>query len=386
MASIRKLPNGKWQGQFRPIAGGKQLTKTHARKATVQRWLDEQTAAIIVGTYADPKAGRVTLRSYFDSWSKRQIWEANTLSAMSVAVASTTFIDQPLRSITKAHVEEWVRAMQTKPRGVDKDGNPKARGLAPGTIHTRFVNIRSVFRAAIADRKIGSDPSLGVRLPKTRRADSAMRIPTAEQVRKLLNATAPEYRALIALCAFAGLRIGEAAALKVGDIDFLGRTVEVARQVQRTAGYEAEIRAPKHGSERTVAAADGLLSFLSQHVALRGLQGAPEAWMFPSLRDQPAHRTTVAHAWHQAKLKAGVDGFRLHDLRHFYASGLIAAGCDISTVQHALGHSSPTVTLNTYTHLWPKAEDRTRAAAQGLLAQVFGSTDESLTNGSAETA
>ncbi|GAA0997043.1 hypothetical protein [Subtercola frigoramans] len=49
----------------------------------------------------------------------------------------------------------------------------------------------------------------------------------------------------------------------------------------------------------------------------------------------------------------------------------IAAGCDISTVQHTLGHSTPTVKLNTYTHLWPEAEDRTRAAAEGLMAQVF---------------
>lgn len=60
--------------------------------------------------------------------------------------------------------------------------------------------------------------------------------------------------------------------------------------------------------------------------------------------------------------------FTLHSLRHFCASGLIAAGCDVVTVQHALGHSSPMITLNTYSHLWPKAEDRTRAAASSLWA------------------
>jgi len=61
-----------------------------------------------------------------------------------------------------------------------------------------------------------------------------------------------------------------------------------------------------------------------------------------------------------------MEGFTLHDLRHFYASGLIAAGCDVVTVQHALGHATPTITLDTYSHLWPKAEDRTRAAAASL--------------------
>jgi integrase len=58
---------------------------------------------------------------------------------------------------------------------------------------------------------------------------------------------------------------------------------------------------------------------------------------------------------------------KLHDLRHFYASGLIASGCDVVTVQRALGHATATTTLNTYSHLWPTAEDRTRRAAEQLL-------------------
>src|ERR1700733_9573959 len=49
---------------------------------------------------------------------------------------------------------------------------------------------------------------------------------------------------------------------------------------------------------------------------------------------------------------------------HFYASGLISQGCDVVTVQRALGHASATTTLSTYAHLWPSAEDRTRKAAE----------------------
>jgi site-specific recombinase XerD len=58
----------------------------------------------------------------------------------------------------------------------------------------------------------------------------------------------------------------------------------------------------------------------------------------------------------------------LHDLRHFYASGLIAAGCDVVTVQRALGHAK--ATTNTYSHLWPTAEARTRQAATALWASA----------------
>lgn len=70
--------------------------------------------------------------------------------------------------------------------------------------------------------------------------------------------------------------------------------------------------------------------------------------------------------------------YRLHDCRHFFASGLIHAGCDVVTVQRALGHSSPSVTLDTYGHLWPNAADRTRTAAQGLVDQVFGASADGL--------
>jgi len=55
-------------------------------------------------------------------------------------------------------------------------------------------------------------------------------------------------------------------------------------------------------------------------------------------------------------------------LRHYFASGLIADGCDLVTVQHAPGHSSASITLNVYSQLWPKSEDRRRAAAAHLMA------------------
>ncbi|CAA9439943.1 MAG: Phage integrase family protein [uncultured Pseudonocardia sp.] len=68
----------------------------------------------------------------------------------------------------------------------------------------------------------------------------------------------------------------------------------------------------------------------------------------------------MGYLWRKARPAAGLPTLRMHDLRHFYASGLIAAGCDVVTVQRALGHASATVTLSTYAHLWPSAEDRTR--------------------------
>jgi len=64
----------------------------------------------------------------------------------------------------------------------------------------------------------------------------------------------------------------------------------------------------------------------------------------------------------------------MRDLRHFYASGLIASGCDVVAVQRALGHS-PTTTLTTYAHLWPTTEDRVRDAAARLVAEAVASAE-----------
>ena len=228
-----------------------------------------------------------------------------------------------------------------------------------------------VFRAAVNDRVIAADPCKGVSLPAVRRAEAAMELPTAEQVGALLQAAGESFQPFLGLCAFAGLRLGEAAAIQVGDIDFLRRTLKISRQVQR-----GEIRAPKYGSERTVFLPDGLLAMLSQQVARRGIAGMPEAWLFVGGTGElpPAHNS-VGNGWRATCKSAGVSGFTLHDLRHFYASGLIAAGCDVVTVQRALGHAQASTTLNVYAHLWPSAEDRTRAAAAELMQDAYPAAD-----------
>lgn len=63
-------------------------------------------------------------------------------------------------------------------------------------------------------------------------------------------------------------------------------------------------------------------------------------------------------------------GASLHDLRHFYASLLIKHRENVKTVQKRLGHSKPSITLDTYTHLWPDDEDTTRAAVEAVLGDV----------------
>ena len=180
-----------------------------------------------------------------------------------------------------------------------------------------------MFRAAVKDRVIGSDPTDGVRLPRGRRADVAMSIP------------APE--------------------------------------VQRVNGGAIDVRAPKYGSERVVYLADSLVKVFAGHLAAHGTTGK-DRWLFAGEGDDPPHQNTIGYWWRKTLRDASLSGIKLHDLRHFYASGLIAAGCDVVTVQRSLGHAKATTTLNTYAHLWPTAEDRTRKAAESIMSASLGET------------
>src|SRR4051812_40185972 len=96
---------------------------------------------------------------------------------------------------------------------------------------------------------------------------------------------------------------------------------------------------------------------------LSDLETTGTRWLFPGAGEHPLHQNSVGYRWRKARDAAGVD-YRLHDLQHFYASGLIAAGRDVVMVQRAVGPGSATVTLNTYGHVWPDANDRTRQTAR----------------------
>lgn len=369
--TVRSALHGKgkrWRARYVDDEG-REHAKGFTRKSDAQTWLDtEITAAFVTGTYVDPQRGKITFTSFYKEWSQRQVWVSGTKHAMDLAANSVTFGSVGLADLRPSHVEAWVKRMQEK-------------GLEPTTIRTRFANVGNVIRAAVRDRAMPRDVTVSVKLPRARKASAAMSIPTAVDVGAAIRACddiEPWYGAFIAACAFAGLRRGEASALKVSDVDFMRKEIHVRRQVQWTDDGEMEIRGPKYGSERTVYIPDGLVTILAEHVRLWRGGDDPDRWLFPGARDQslPAHPSTLGRWWRLVRAEVDIK-HRLHDLRHFYASGLIAAGCDVVTVQRALGHSSPSITLDTYSHLWPDANDRTRNAAAGLVDQALGARADS---------
>lgn len=343
----------------------RERTQRFDRKVDAQKWLDDIVASQVTGNYIDPVRGQITFGSFYAEWAPRQVWVHHTRRENDRLDRTVPFRDVAMSDLRASHFETWVKAMQDQP-------------LAPSTIKSRMMNVRAILKAAIRDKALAVDPSQGVKLPRTRRAEAAMSIPTSEQVGQIISSAEDRFMLFIALCAFSGARSGETSAFQVADFDFLRREIHVERQVQRIRSGIVEIRPPKYGSERVVAAPKELIDMVAEHIRLHVPGDNPKRWIFEGLNGNPMEHNMVGGRWRKARAAAGVTDVKLHSLRHYYASGLIADGCDVVTVQRALGHSSASVTLDTYSHLWPKAEDRTRKAASGLFDEALGTTAYSL--------
>lgn len=361
MASIKQRDNGVWRARYRD-QNGKEHTKHEKTKRAAQKWLDEQTAAIVTGQWADPGAGRITWDEWVSRWVGMQVWADGTATAAATAVESVPWRLKAIRDVKHGDVQTWV----TK---------ESERGLAASTIRTRLNYVQMAFRAAVDNQVIARNPAARVKTPRIRKREATMKILTAEQVNSALEA-AGEFRPFVAVGVFAGLRLGEAAGLQVGDIDHVLNAIKVSRQVQGSSIPGTKITPPKAGSEREIFVPSELTAMLHD-VASRRAAGD---FLFRTPLGHLYNRNSAGEEWRRIRKAAGLgDDVTLHTLRHTFASNLIALGCDVVTVQRALGHSQPSITLNVYSHLWPSAEDKTRSATATFMGAVLASADSSRT-------
>ena len=149
-------------------------------------------------------------------------------------------------------------------------------------------------------------------------------------------------------------------------VDFLGRQLFVTQQ-SLTVSKVTSIAPPKtEASTRTVPLADSVVTELAAY--LRDHKPGHLGLLVADGEGNPIPQNRFSQTWSRAVQKAGLPaGTRFHDLRHTFASALIASGCSVKAVQAALGHESAAVTLDTYSHLWPDDDDRTRAAVEAFL-------------------
>ncbi|MGC1211267.1 MAG: site-specific integrase [Micromonospora sp.] len=342
MSSIQKRPDGRYRVRWRDPEG-KERAKHFSRKIDAERFRSTVDADIIRGAYVDPQAGRTSFRDYAEAWRAAQPARANTAARH--------------RSTLERHVYPAIGGLAlASVRPSQVQAMVSGWSLAPGSVRTVFSTVRAVFASAVRDRLIALDPCAGVKLPAVQR--KRITPLSIEEVEALADAVPPEYRALVVLVAGTGLRQGEAFGVQVADVDFLRRTLTVQRQVQ-----PGPVVGPlkNRAAYRVIPLGDVVLAELAEH--LRAYPAAGEAFIFRAPDGGPCTRNTFnSRVWRPAAKRAGLAGVGMHDLRHAYASMLIAAGQSVKVVSDRLGHSNAAMTLNVYSHLFPADEDRTRQA------------------------
>jgi len=222
---------------------------------------------------------------------------------------------------------------------------------------------------AADDRRIPTNPARGVKPPAVPRDE--MRFLTAGEVARLADAIDPRYRALVLLGAYSGLRCGELCGLRVGRIDTAAGTVTVAEQLVEVGG-QLHFGEPKtRAGHRTVAIPGYVAEALGPHLDGR----APDELVFTAPKGGPLRRTLFASRFFRpAARSAGLDGLRIHDLRHTAVSLWIAAGASPIECAQRAGHTSVNVVLDRYGHLYPDAYRTTMDRLDALARTYSGLT------------
>lgn len=351
MASVQKRPDGKWRARYRDPSG-RERAKHFDRKVDAQRFLTTVEAAKLRGQYVDP-SNKTTVAEYARRWVSARPHRPTTARRMDAQIRNhiegTSLGGRRLAAVLPSDVQAWVTAL--------------SKELAPSTLAQQVTMLRAIFSAAVLDRLIGSSPVVRISMP---RAEQERVVPlTVTQVRELAGAVPPRNRAMVLTQAGLGLRVGELLALRQEDVSFLARTVRIEHQLAERTRERVEPKTPR--SRRTIPLPAFVGEVLSEHI--RQWPPLDDGTLFYGQNS----RRPYDHAHYGTKILrkavdklAGAEGSTFpasttsHDLRHHYASVLIAGGESVVAVAERLGHEDAGMVLKIYAHLMPDSEDRTR--------------------------
>jgi integrase len=250
--------------------------------------------------------------------------------------------DVPLRDVTFEGLQTWVS-------GLSLNGSTRfdGRGLSASRVIQAHQVVSQVLRFAVKAKHLPANPADDIELPRKREA--GQRYLTHEQLHRLAVASG-RFRTLVLVLGYCGLRFGEAAALRVGDVNLSARRFRVHRSVTNVPGKGLVEGDTKNHDARTVPLAKFLAPLLATEIGQR----ADTELLFPSRR-RGGYLSVGEVRWvfDPAAKSVGVDGLSPHELRHTCASLAIAAGANVKVLQTLLGHKTATLTLDRYGHLFP---------------------------------
>ena len=267
-----------------------------------------------------------------------------------------TFGALPLDAIDGLRIRRWVAEMH-------------AGGLSASRIQQGYRLLSQILSSAIDCGLLGRSPSLGVKLPRA--TPTEMSCLTAAEVEGLAEAIPKEYRPLVHVLAYGGLRWGEATALRRHRCDLdVGRLV-VAESLVDVNG-RAVFGQTKSYRVRNTRIPDFLVEELRAHLETVDL--ASDALLFTAPRGGPLRIANFRQrVWWPSLNAAGLPrSIRIHDMRHTCASLLIRQGVHPKAIQHHLGHSSINITMDRYGHLLPDQYDDLASCLDAVHAHAKG--------------
>lgn len=316
---------------------------------------------------AIPDVGAIKVKEFLDQW----------LVSVKATVARGTYAnyDQHVRNLLNPTLG-GVRVSKLNAMHVASMYKMLAdKGHSTAMQRKAGVSLMAALSWGVSAKLLIDNPAKCVKMPRHEKPE--IRILEPEQTAAFLkSARADRLFALYVLAIDSGCRQGEMLALNWRDVDFERRTVSITKSLEEVGGSLA-IKSPKtKRAKRTISLSAFTLDALQEHRKAVLSEGSynPDGPIFCGVRNKTWLRKSdvFRHSFQPILKRAGLS-FRFHDLRHACASMLLMTGTDYKTVQERLGHSSPMMTLATYSHCTSGAQ---AGAAEKLGAILLAASNE----------
>jgi integrase len=344
--SAREGVGLRWMARY-VDSQGRERTKSFGRKSDAVSWLDNETTGHMTGTWADPKKTAVTFGAIAEKWISTKAHRSPKTVAGYRSLLDTIVLprwrDVSLRDVQFEDLQVWVSSLS-----VDGSVRFEGKGLSASRVRQAHQLVGAVLKFAVKSRHLAVNPVEAVELPGL--PETEQRYLTHDQLHRVAVASG-RLRTLVLVLGYCGLRFGEAAALRVSDVDIEGRWITVRRSVTYVRKAGLIEGATKNHTTRKVPVPAFLARLIDTEISDRD----DNALVFASARGG-GYLTLGQARYTFAKAAAVVDkcaGVRLQDLRHTCASLAIREGANVKVVQKLLGHKTATLTLDRYGHLYP---------------------------------
>lgn len=370
--SVLQRKDGSWMGQVTLPESNKRKTVYGKTRQEVTEKITKILAEIQSGTYIEPS--RMPLSQWLETW----LWE---YKKKSLRPNTFTSYEQNIR----VHINPELGKNTLKdlrPEKLQGFYNKKVEIVSPATVKKLHQIIHGALQQAYKNQMIPRNISELVTLPRMKKKD--VKVFSKEEQQKFMDIIKGD-RAELAfrLDLATGLRIGELLALRWCDIDLVNSTLKVNQSLNRikvfdskgNKSYNLDFGEVKTRSgNRIIPIPENIVNELKLHKvkqrekeAVETDEGMDYKLVFCTSNGTPLEPRNLMRSFYRLSMKAGIRGASFHCMRHTFATRALEAGINSKVVQEILGHSTISMTLDTYSHVMPDSKKDAAAKLNNLF-------------------